>query len=366
MSSNPSTQLGADLSDYFVVDAVARPIHQEPTYLDPNLPQDLFLAPLVSVTRPNSTMGSRLEPAPTSLGNTLAGGMSTSRSRQKLSDPDLPEIGAIIDKYRIEELVGVGGFAVVYRATHLLLHTPAAIKLLRPKVLKRRPELAPALCAEARFAARVSHPNVVRVIDVTHTPLITYIVSEFVDGGTLGEAINVSGRLPVAQVVRIGVDVSEGLAAGLQQGIIHRDIKPANILLTKGGQAKVADMGLAQMQRPEGHISVLETNGLVGTPGYMAPEQSLNATKVDFRADMYALGVTLFHALIGSPPFPTSDRVRTLELHRTAPPPRPSDLLRGTPPALEAVLLKLLAKQPQDRYGSWEALIAALKAVPVT
>jgi serine/threonine protein kinase len=284
------------------------------------------------------------------------------RSRKRLPEPELPEIGAILDKYRIEDLIGVGGFAVVYRATHLLLNRSVAIKLLRPKQIKRRPNLATLLCNEARFAARIVHPNVVRVYDVTHTPSITYLVMEFIEGQSLSETIKSDGALSPQDVLRVGIAVAEGLQAGLEQGIIHRDIKPANILLARGGDIKIVDLGLAQPSVDDNPVLAerFEEAQIVGTPGYMAPEQSLHPEKVGFRADIYSLGVTLYHAATGVPPFPTGDAQRCLEMHRYDPVPDPETRVPGFPRLLADLLMRMLMKNPADRHESYGVLIKSM------
>jgi serine/threonine-protein kinase len=298
------------------------------------------------------------------------------RDRTRL-EPDLPEIGSILDKYRIEELLGRGGFAVVYRATHLLLRTAVAVKLLRPRVIQKDPSFARLLCEEARYAARINHPNVVRVQDVTHTPEITYVVMEFIDGSTLARVIEKSGPLPAVRVLRIALDIASGLRAGHEQGLIHRDIKPANVLIARSGIAKIVDLGLAHpFATPESTSSVgslPSSSGpasatiasrlpVVGTPAYMAPEQSLHPEDVDFRADMYSLGVTMFHAATGQIPFHARDATRCIELHRTQPVPRPESINAAIPRVLGDLIVEMMAKNPVGRPVSYDALIGRIGA----
>ena len=277
-------------------------------------------------------------------------------------DPELPEVGAIVEKYRLEELLGVGGFAAVYRATHLLLRTPVAIKMLRPRVLRRRSGLARALCEEARFAAKINHPNVVRVFDVTHTPKITYVVMEYIDGDTLARVIQRKGVMPARAVIEVGLDVSAGLAAGLEQGLIHRDIKPANIILTQSMSAKIVDLGLAGSStpgEPEGDRSTM-SRSIVGTHGYMAPEVTA-CEPVDFRADVYSLGVTLYQAALGRLPFPNDNPELCMRMHREHPVPVPHELRPELPRSFSDLLLWMLAKRPADRPGSYAELERGLR-----
>jgi len=256
--------------------------------------------------------------------------------------------GTIVDKYRVEELLGVGGFAAVYRATHLLLHSTVALKLLRPDVVARRPNLAEQLLREARFAARIEHRNVARVFDVTHTTAITYIVMELIRGPSLARVIEDHGPLPVPRVVRIGLDTIDGLQAGLAQGLIHRDIKPPNILLGDDGIARIVDLGLANPihDRDEGP---LRDSTLVGTRGYMSPEQVADPREVDFRSDIFSLGVTLREAATGEPP---QQSRRHGERRWPA-----------LPAALAPIITWMVAPDRDDRPSSYRELREALAAV---
>jgi eukaryotic-like serine/threonine-protein kinase len=283
--------------------------------------------------------------------------MGTRRSGREAG---LPAPGSVIDKYRVEGLLGTGGFAAVYRATHLLLRIPVALKLLRPKVLKQRPLLAELLCEEARFAAQLNHPNVVRVFDVTHNPKITYIVMEFIDGESLYQAIRRKGRLRPFKAVRVGIDVTLGLKGALDQGLIHRDIKPANILLARSGVAKIVDLGLAQQSDELGRNRSSETGAMiVGTPMYMAPEQASRPEDVDFRADVYSLGATLYHAATGHAPFEDDDPMKVLARHHKEPVRPPEQLAPGIAFELSRLLMWMLEKDRTKR-PDYDQLLAGL------
>jgi serine/threonine protein kinase len=317
-----------------------------PLELDRALPEHVFVRP---VSRRHS---SRELP--------LLGGVAD-EDRASAPDP-LPEIGTIVDKYRIDQLLGRGGFAVVYRATHLMLEMPVAIKLLRPSVVTKRPAAIKLLLNEARFAARISHPNVVRVFDVTSTNEIAYIVMEYIEGPSLGALISKRAPLPSAMVARIGVEVARGLSAGLDEGLIHRDIKPANIIIGKSGEAKVVDLGLARSR----DVSLGDEAGAalrgsyVGTHGYMAPEQVIKPESVDFRADVYSLGASLYHAAVGRPPFPVKDAAACVAMHRDSPVPNPEELEPSVSPELSRIILWMLEKAPERRPRSYAELGDAL------
>jgi serine/threonine-protein kinase len=294
--------------------------------LAPELPLEAFAPP-----RPESAPAPR-GPSP--------------RRPAAIGMPATLRAGTIVDKYRIEELLGVGGFAAVYRATHLLLHSTVALKLLRPDVVAHKPSMAVQLLQEARFAARIEHRNVVRVFDVTHTPAITYIVMEYIRGPSLARLIADRGTLDVTSVARIGVDTVDGLQAGLAQGLIHRDIKPPNILLDDTGVARIVDLGLANpiYGRDDGP---LRDSTLVGTRGYMSPEQLADPRAIDFRSDIYSLGVTLCEAATGEPP----------PHRRAAAPP-------ATLPAELAPLIRwMTAAEPAARPASYRELRDALTAL---
>jgi serine/threonine protein kinase len=295
--------------------------------LSPDLPHEVFAPRIAESARPARRVRAR---GPAS------------------GDPGTLRPGTIVDKYRIEELLGIGGFAAVYRATHLLLRSTVALKLLRPDVVARRPSMAVQLLQEARFAARIEHRNVVRVFDVTHTAAITYIVMEYIRGPSLSRVIAERGPVPAGEVARIGLDTADGLQAGLSQGLIHRDIKPPNILLGDDGVARIVDLGLANPidDRDQGP---LRDSTLVGTRGYMSPEQLADPRSVDFRSDIYSLGVTLREAATGDPP--PQGRRRDL---RPAP---------GLPAALAAVITWMTADDPDDRPTSYRELREALTSV---
>ncbi|HEX2734664.1 MAG TPA: serine/threonine-protein kinase [Polyangiaceae bacterium] len=201
----------------------------------------------------------------------------------------------MIDKYQIKEMLGTGGFAVVYRAVHQLLDREVALKLLRPDVASEHPGLGAMLVDEARLAARIQHPNVVRIYDVTHSPKLTYIVMELIDGVSLARRLLLHGALEPRTALDVGIDIARGLAAGLERGLVHRDIKPANLLIGRDGGVRIVDFGMAYVR---GQNDWLSSSGTVGTRGYMPPEQ-VKGSVVDFRADIYALGITLQESCLG-------------------------------------------------------------------
>lgn len=304
----------------------------------PELPPELFAA---STSRPVASSSAASEED-----DQIAPRFRRKPGRRR--EPGLLHRGSVVDKYRIEELLGVGGFGAVYKATHLLLHTKVAIKLLRPAIAMEQPDLNEQLLSEARYAARINHPNVVRILDVTRSKSIAYVVMEYIDGHSLSSSIEKHGRFDEPHVARIAIDVVGGLRAGLAEGLIHRDIKPANILLTRDGTAKIVDFGLARATRLSDIEAQSRTRMIVGTRDYMAPEQELQPASVDHRADIYGLGVTLFEALTGRLPFAARAPVQV-----RAWPPRTTH----ASPELARLLGEMLSPRAPDRPASYDELL---------
>jgi len=274
-------------------------------------------------------------------------------------EPGLPSAGWVLGKYRLERAIGMGGFAAVYRARHVGLGNVVAIKLMRPSVIRSRPELLRLLAEEARFAAQIDHANVVRVHEVATSNELTYIVMEHVDGPDLRVMIKRRGALPYMMVIRILRHIAAALAAGLAKSLIHRDVKPSNILLTRAGVTKLADFGLARSS------SAAEPTGMpgaVGTAAYMAPEQASEPKRAGFRSDIYSLGITAYHALTGGLPFSDHDPEQLAVAHRTqlvVPPSRFATI----PPSLDDLVMAMMAMRPDDRPASYAALDAELRAI---
>jgi eukaryotic-like serine/threonine-protein kinase len=271
-------------------------------------------------------------------------------------EPDLPALGQTLDKYLLERPLGIGGFAVVFRARHLLLDTTFALKLLRPSVLRSRPELAQQFGDEARVAAKIHHPNVVRVIDVTMSATCSYIVMEYIAGPDLSVMLRQKGLLPSKMVLRIVSHVAAALRAGLSQQLVHRDIKPSNILLTREGVTKLADFGLARS-----HDVRADHGAVVGTLGYMSPEHIESPHQVDHRSDIFSLGVTAYRAVTGVLPIQATSTAQALAALREqtiTPPHRLSTKVR---PAVSDLIMWMLELDPARRPRDYDALIAGVE-----
>jgi serine/threonine-protein kinase len=208
-------------------------------------------------------------------------------------------VGKTVAGYRIERRIGRGGMGTVYRAVQLSLDRPVAFKVLSPSLQEDR-EFVERFLAEARSAGKLNHPNVVQVFNAGEVDGVFFLSMEYMVGGSLQELLDAKGGVPVEKALAMTLDAARALVWAEEQGIVHRDIKPDNLLLDEHGTVKVADFGLAADSRKS---KTLYAGGKVlGTPGYMAPEQALGKL-VDHRADIYALGSTLYAALAGCAPY---------------------------------------------------------------
>lgn len=255
-------------------------------------------------------------------------------------------VGQRLGKYEIQAEIGRGGMGIVYRGYDTMLQRPVAVKVL-PPTFAFDPEFVARFQREAVLAANLHHPNIVTIHDVGEQAGNHYIVMELLEGETLDQWLRHNGAMAPAQASRLLQQVAAALDYAHSRGVVHRDIKPSNIMVSPDGQVKLMDFGLVRA----GEGTQLTRSGVVlGTPEYMAPEQAL-AEHVDGRADIYALGVVLYRMLTGHVPFSRSTPYAVTYAHIHEPPPPLRTLRPDLPPAVEAVVLKALAKQPRDRYA---------------
>jgi serine/threonine-protein kinase len=267
-------------------------------------------------------------------------------------------------RYQLRSPIASGGMATVWRATDTVLARPVAVKVLHAH-LAADPEFVARFRREAVAAARLAHPSIVAIYDTSDDP--ESIVMELVDGRTLRDELDARGFLPPAEAVAVASSICQALEAAHKAGIVHRDVKPANVLLSAGGQLKVADFGIAKAARTSGEDDLPDLTAIgrmVGTAKYLAPEQ-VSGGDVDARTDVYAVGAVLYEMLCGRVPF-TGDNdlaVATARLH--GPPLRPRAVLRTVPPRLDEIVMKALATDPDERHPSASALWADLQSCPL-
>lgn len=272
--------------------------------------------------------------------------------------------GTVIDgKYEILEPIDTGGMAVVYRAQHRLLNQVVALKLIRSD---RAPSetYQQRFFREARLTSSLDHPNIVRVRDFGRTPEgLLYLVMDFVEGQTLKQLVQAEGALPPSRAVELTCQLLEGLACAHERGIIHRDVKAGNALVDEEGRLQVVDFGLATQMNFDHDTdpSLTHVGQCLGTPLYMSPEQAAGIP-ADHRSDLYSTAVVLYELLSGYPPFTGGSAPEVMRRHCTEEPIQPSAVGEGAPQILDPVVLKGLAKAPEDRWQSAVAFRDALRA----
>ena len=278
-------------------------------------------------------------------------------STAPVKPPSLPEryLGRHLGRFRIDSLIGSGGFAWVYKGYDPELDIPVAIKVLKPQYAGEE-TFETRFRGEASTAAKLRHPNIIRILAVGRQDQAVYFVMDYLPNG-LDDRLRMMGTLPEQLLVRMGMDVSAALAFAHREGVIHRDVKTDNILFDEHGNAVVADFGIARAV--SGYVEQTGTNMVVGTPQYFSPEQARGQV-LDGRADIYSLGVTLFKAATGVLPFQGDDWYEIARQHVEEPPPRPRSLNPALSRATERVILRCLEKSPDARYPSADSLYTEL------
>jgi serine/threonine protein kinase len=278
-------------------------------------------------------------------------------------------IGETLGSYRVTALIGQGGMGTVYAGEHPLMGRKVAVKVLRPELCGSHDDVE-RFFNEARATARLRHPAFVDVLDCgLHAATgSAFIIMELLEGETLAERLARRGRLPAPEAAWLAHEIAGAVGVAHAAGIIHRDLKPDNVFLatsTRDGrgmdQVKVLDFGIAKLLGGTGgNVRATRTGVVLGTPIFMSPEQCRGKGTVDQRADVYAMGGILFAMLCGRPPFDSDSVGELIGLHQHAPPPVPRSLEPSVPPALEALILRALAKSPGDRPGTMSQVAEAL------
>jgi hypothetical protein len=263
-------------------------------------------------------------------------------------------VGRWLAHFKIEKLLGKGGMGEVYLATDVTLERQVALKLL-PRDVARSPEARARFLREARAQARLVHPNIGHIYFIGEEDGQLFFAMELIEGESLQQRLDREGKLPPAEAIELVRMAALGLREAHRHGFTHRDIKPSNLLVDKHGVLKVVDFGIVHSARGgEAEIDV------VGTPLYMSPEQA-RGDEVDFRADIYSLGVTLHHLVSGQPPFVARSQGELVSMHQTTVRPKLGKDTRGPTRGLLDVLCdKMMAKRPADRHASYDELLAEL------
>ena len=266
------------------------------------------------------------------------------------------KIGQIIkDRYEILEILGEGGMAFVYKARDTQLERFVAIKTLKPNYVKQE-TFVERFKREAKTAANLNHPNIVQIFDwgIEDEP---YFVMEYIEGNTLTSIIAKNRTISLSDILFIGAQVSNGLHAAHQKGLVHRDIKPGNIMITPDGKVKVTDFGIVSLQNEESDIT--KTGSILGTASYISPEQA-QGKPVSIESDLYSLGTVLYELIAGKPPFSGDTPISTATKHLTERPEKLSSFRRDLPKGVESTIVKMLEKATYDRFKSAEDVRATL------
>ena len=264
----------------------------------------------------------------------------------------------VAGRYEIEDVLGRGGMSSVYRAHDRVLERDVALKILDSRYLEDT-EYVERFRREARAIARLAHPNIVTVIDRGQVGDCEYIVFELVRGQNLKELLAKQGPLPVRDALALVHQTARGLAAAHEQGVVHRDVKPQNVLVSGDGVAKVTDFGIARSLARDDGLTL--TGTILGTGDYLSPEQAVGR-RVDARSDQYSLGALLYELLTGEVPYPAESMIGVAARHVNDPVPSVRERRRDVSPRVDALVRRSMAKRPEDRFPSMDALIAALEA----
>jgi serine/threonine protein kinase len=270
-------------------------------------------------------------------------------------------IGQSLGRYHILEQLGEGGMATVYKGFDTRLERNVAVKVLRTD------QFAPAVISralkrferEAKALGQLTHPNIVPIIDYGEFEGKPYLVMPFIPGQTLKHRLK-GQPIPYEEAVRILLPIARSLEYAHQQGVIHRDIKPSNVLITESGEPMLSDFGVAKIVDEEATMDLTGTSASVGTPEYMAPEQATSKV-VDARVDIYSLGIVFYEMVTGRKPYVADTPLAVLIKHASEPLPRPKLLVPTLPDRVEQIILKALAKKPEDRYQTMGEFAAALE-----
>jgi serine/threonine-protein kinase len=288
-------------------------------------------------------------------------GVVTERQISRIKRAIEASRGQQIPGYQILAKIGSGAMATVFKAKQLSLDRIVAIKVL-PKRLSENADYVERFYKEGKAAAKLNHPNIVQAIDVGEAGGYHYFVMEYVEGHTLGDELAAGKVFPEGEALRIIIQIGRALEHAHQQGFVHRDVKPKNVMITKDGKAKLADMGLAR-ETGDLEAAQAEAGKAYGTPYYISPEQIRGELHIDFRADLYALGATLYHLVTGEVPFNAPTPAAVMHKHLKEPLVPPDHVNTSLSAGLGEVVEVMMAKDRNHRYASTSDMLLDLEAV---
>ena len=323
------------------------------------VPADTFIGLVRAARAPAATSPSCPTPLP-------AEGQGLRAIQAPVAPPELPPELAQHSKYRIRRELGRGGMGVVYLAEHIEMTRLVAIKVIHKSLLDR-PQAVKRFEQEVRAAARLSHPNIVTAFDFERAGDLHMLVMEYVEGWDLSVVVERVGPLPILNACHYLRQAALGLQHAFQMDMVHRDLKPQNLMLTPRGTITLLDLGLARVASEKTTKAGLTDEGTtIGTPEYMAPEQAMDAAKADIRSDIYSLGCTLYCLLAGRPPFADGTAMQKILGHLERKPQPVRELRPEVTEELAAVLAKMMARNPEQRYQKPIEVVQALEPFCVT
>jgi uncharacterized RDD family membrane protein YckC/predicted Ser/Thr protein kinase len=282
-----------------------------------------------------------------------------SSASRPLAEPGTANLeGTRLRHFEVQHLLGRGGMGAVYLGRDTSLDRPVALKVLDAEI-GRDKELRARFEREARAQARLRHPNITQIYFIGEDRGFHFFAMEYVEGRPLDESLAKGEKIPWPKALEYIFAAARGLKEALQQGFIHRDVKPSNLLLDKDGSVKIADFGLAKSMK--GDVELTREGVIVGSPLYMAPEQG-RSENVDHRSDIYSLGCAFYHLLTGRPPFNAPTPVGVITKHVTDKPVPVRQIAPNVPVALENIVDRMMAKDPHQRFQTYDELLAALDA----
>ncbi len=272
-----------------------------------------------------------------------------------------PEVGGILGtKYLIQSIIGKGATAQVYKVLHRYLQIEMAIKLLSPELALKNKKAEDMFFEEASNLAKMSHPNLIRIWDAEKIDNYSCIAMEIVEGDTLDNIIKEKKIIEPSRAIKVVIEVCKALNHSYDHGLVHRDIKPSNIMVSDENKVKIIDFGLSKKIGQPVKYQIIG-GPMCGTLNYMAPEQLTDSDRVDHRADIYAVSITLYHMILGKIPFETNDLSKLMSMHMSITPTPPSQISANITNELSNIIMKNLEKIPARRYQNYKDLISDLE-----